>query len=56
MSINISLNRILIALIVSLIAVGGYLLATDVLHWPAWVCLWVFGFILLALNASVTVS
>jgi len=56
MSINISLNRILIALIVSLIAVGGYLVATDLLHWPVWAALWVFGFVLLALNASVTVS
>lgn len=54
MTLTLSLNRILIALLVSFIAVLGWFLASDLLHFPAWACLWVFGFILLALSASVT--
>ena len=54
MTLNVSLQRVLVCLLIALVAVGGYLLSADVLHWPMWVSLWIFGFILLALNASIS--
>ena len=56
MTLSLSLNRILVALLVSFIAVLGYVASAELLHLPLWACLWIFGFLLLALNASVSVS
>ncbi len=56
MSINLSLARILACILIAIIAVLCSLAAVEWFHASAAVALGVFGFVLIALNASVTIQ
>lgn len=54
MTISFRLNRVLVALLVSFVAVLAYFVVAEVLHGAVWMALMAFGFVLLALSMSVS--
>lgn len=53
MTISISARRVVICLIVAAVATLVWLVSNNVLHWPEWVGMFLFGFVLIVLGVSI---
>jgi hypothetical protein len=53
-TINISAYRVIVCIIVAGIATFFWWASLEILHWPAWVAMWIFGFVLLVLSVAIT--